>query len=60
MNEVTLPPDTVFQHALSAFFASTTHPGTRARSASLIKRGLQLRSDTEMRLGEAVAEYRAE
>ena len=57
MNEVTLPPDTVFQHALSAFFASTVHPGTRARGASLIKRGLQLRSDTEMHLGQAVADY---
>lgn len=30
MNEVTLPPDTIFQHALTAFFASTAHPGTRA------------------------------
>jgi hypothetical protein len=39
MNEVTLPPDTVFQHALAAFFASTTHSGTRARGASLIERG---------------------
>jgi enoyl-CoA hydratase/carnithine racemase len=57
MNEVTLPPDTVFQHALSAFFASTAHAGTRARGASLVKRGLQLRSDTEMHLGQAVAEY---
>ena len=38
MNEVTLPPDAVFQHALSAFFASTAHPGTRARGASLIQR----------------------
>jgi enoyl-CoA hydratase/carnithine racemase len=57
MNEVTLPPDTVFQHALTAFFASTTHSGTRARGASLIERGLQRRSDTEMRLGQAVAEY---
>ena len=55
MNEVTLPPDTVFQHALSAFFASTAHEGTRARRASLIQRGLQRRSDTELRLGEAVA-----
>ena len=58
MNEVTLPPDTVFQNALSAFFASTAHPGTRARGASLIKRGLQLRSDTEIHLGQAVADYR--
>jgi enoyl-CoA hydratase/carnithine racemase len=56
MNEVTLPPDTVFQHALTAFFASAAHPATRARGASLIKRGLQRRSDTELRLGQAVAE----
>jgi enoyl-CoA hydratase/carnithine racemase len=56
MNEVTLPPDAVFQHALTAFFASTAHPGTRARGASLIQRGLQSRSDTELRLGQAVAD----
>jgi len=56
MNEVTLPPDAVFQHALSAFFASAAHEGTRARRASLIQRGLQRRSDTEMRLGQAVAD----
>jgi enoyl-CoA hydratase/carnithine racemase len=55
MNEVTLPPDAVFQHALSAFFTSTAHAGTRARGASLIQRGLQRRSDTELRLGQAVA-----
>ena len=59
MNEVTLPPDAVFQHALTAFFASTAHPGTRARGASLIQRGLQSRSDTELRLGHAVAEHPA-
>jgi enoyl-CoA hydratase/carnithine racemase len=57
MNEVTLPPDDVFRHALTAFFASTTHAGTRARGASLIKRGLQTRSDTELQLGRAVAEF---
>jgi enoyl-CoA hydratase/carnithine racemase len=56
MNEVTLPPDAVFQHALTAFFASTVQPGTRARGASLIKRGLQRRSETELQLGQAVAE----
>jgi enoyl-CoA hydratase/carnithine racemase len=49
MNDVTLPPDEVFQHSLSAFLASTVHPVTRACGASWIKRGLQLRSDTEMR-----------
>jgi enoyl-CoA hydratase/carnithine racemase len=56
MNEATLPPDAVFQHALTAFFASAAHLGTRARGVSLIKRGLQRRSDTELRLGQAVAE----
>jgi enoyl-CoA hydratase/carnithine racemase len=56
MDEVTLPPDTVFQHALKAFFTSTTHQGTRARSAALIERGLQRRSDTELKLGQAVAD----
>lgn len=56
MDEVTLPSNAVFQHALTAFFASTAHPGTRARGASLVKRGLQRRSDTELRLGQAVAE----
>ena len=55
MNEVTLPPDAVFQHALSAFFSSTAHASTRARGAALIQRGLQRRSDTELRLGQAVA-----
>lgn len=58
MNEVTLPTDQVSQHALPAFFTSTAHPGTRARSASLIERGLQRRSDTELRLGHAVAQSR--
>lgn len=56
MDEVTLPPNAVFQRALTAFFASTAHPGTRARGASLIKRGLQRRSDTELWLEQAVAE----
>ncbi len=60
MNEVTFAARYRISACAVGFFASTTHPGTRARGASLIKRGLQLRSDTEMRLGEAVAEYRAE
>ena len=55
MDEVTLPSNAVFEHALTAFFASTAHPETRARGASLIKRGLQRRSDTELRLGQVVA-----
>jgi enoyl-CoA hydratase/carnithine racemase len=57
MDEVTLPPDGVFPPALSAFFTSVAHPDTRARAASLLKRGLQRRSDTELRLGQMVAEY---
>jgi enoyl-CoA hydratase/carnithine racemase len=57
MNEVSLPADGVFPPALAAFFTSTAHPGTRARAASLLKRGLQQRSDTELRLGQVVAEY---
>ncbi|WP_050401013.1 enoyl-CoA hydratase/isomerase family protein [Bradyrhizobium embrapense] len=56
MDEVTLPPEDVFRHALSAFFASTAHPATRARGASLIKRGLQTRTATELNLGWAVAD----
>jgi len=56
MNEVTLPPDMVFEHALTAFFTSVADPGTRARGASLIKRGLQSRSRTELELGQAIAE----
>jgi len=35
---------------------SAAHPGTRARGASLIQRGLQRRSDTELRLGQIVAD----
>jgi enoyl-CoA hydratase/carnithine racemase len=56
LDEVSLPPDSVFPPALQAFFSSVTHPGTRARSASLLKRGLQERSATELSLGAAVAQ----
>lgn len=56
MNKATLPPNDVFPPVLSAFFESVTHPDTRANVASLIKRGLQRRSDVELRLGEAVAQ----
>jgi hypothetical protein len=56
MDDVTLPADSVFPPALKAFFAAATHASTRARAASLLERGLQRRSDTEMRLGQAVAE----
>ena len=56
MDEVTLPADAVFPPSLSAFFTSVAHPGTRERAASLLERGLQRRSQTELRLGQAVAE----
>ncbi|MGZ3195792.1 MAG: enoyl-CoA hydratase/isomerase family protein [Croceibacterium sp.] len=57
VNEASLPPDTVFPPALQAFYASTTRPETRARSAALATRGLQTMSDTELRLGYHVASY---
>ncbi|RQH11440.1 enoyl-CoA hydratase/isomerase family protein [Bradyrhizobium sp. RP6] len=56
MNDVTLPADGVFPAALSAFFSSASHPASRARAAALVERGLQLRSDIELRLGQAVAD----
>ena len=56
MDDVTLPADSVFPPALKAFFSAATQPSTRARAASLLERGLQRRSDTELRLGQAVAE----
>ena len=58
MNDVTLPDESVFPPALKAFFASATHPSSRARAASLLERGLQRRSDTELQLGKAVADLR--
>ncbi|WP_042263769.1 enoyl-CoA hydratase/isomerase family protein [Paraburkholderia heleia] len=59
MDVVSLPPDAVFPPALSAFFKSAAHPGTRTRSAALLERGLQQRSETEMRLGQVVGELPA-
>jgi enoyl-CoA hydratase/carnithine racemase len=56
LDEVSLPPDTVFPPALKKFFISVEHPGTRARVAAILQRGLQKRSDIEMSLGDAVAE----
>lgn len=57
MDEVTLPSDSVFPPALKAFFAASAHATTRACATSLLERGLQRRSDTELRLGQAVAEH---
>lgn len=57
MDEVSLPADAVFPPALSAFFESVTHPGTRARAVSLLEQGLQRRTETEMELGRAVGMF---
>jgi hypothetical protein len=56
MNEVSLPADQIFPPALSAFFASTAVPATRARAAVLFDHGLQRRSEIELHLGRAVGE----
>jgi enoyl-CoA hydratase/carnithine racemase len=53
LDEVSLPPDAVFPKALKAFSGSLAYPGTQARIAALLHRGLQKRSEIEMSLGEA-------
>ena len=55
----TLPEDSEFPPALKAFFTSAARPETRARSKALMERGYQQRSDVELNLGAAVAEFRA-
>jgi hypothetical protein len=52
--EVSLPEDTVFGSALPHFFQSTARPETIARTAALLKAGLQTRSDIELDLGKHV------
>jgi enoyl-CoA hydratase/carnithine racemase len=56
LDEASLPPDSIFPPALNAFFSSVAHPATRARSESLLKRGLQQRTATELFLGTVVAQ----
>ncbi|MBA2934583.1 enoyl-CoA hydratase/isomerase family protein [Sphingomonas sp. CGMCC 1.13654] len=55
VDDVTLPPDTVFPPVLAQFFQSTARDETRARSASLLRAGLQRRSAVEFDLGRNVA-----
>jgi enoyl-CoA hydratase/carnithine racemase len=56
VDEVTLPADDIFLPAIDAFFKSTARPQTRARIQKLLENGLQSRSETELNLGEQVAQ----
>lgn len=51
----TLPEDAVFPQALAAYFETVQRPEVRARSAALVRAGLQTRSIVEMELGAQVA-----
>ena len=55
VDEASLPADGMFPPAIDAFFQSTARPGTRARVAKLLERGLQSRSEVEFELGRHVA-----
>jgi enoyl-CoA hydratase/carnithine racemase len=57
LNADSLPPDSVFAPAMDAFFVSCQRPETGARGMALFKKGLQTRSDVELRLGEHLADY---
>lgn len=54
VDAITLPDDTELPPGLTAFFASTTRPTTRARLAALAAHGLGSDSELERRLGELV------
>jgi enoyl-CoA hydratase/carnithine racemase len=60
VDEATLPADHVFPPALDAFYRSVARPSAQARIASLMRQGLQSRSDLERNLGHRVALYRGE
>jgi len=55
VDEVSLPPDSLFPPALDAFFVSTARPETRARMTRLVDAGLQTRSEVELDLGARIA-----
>jgi enoyl-CoA hydratase/carnithine racemase len=55
-DQASLPPDADFPPALDAFFKSVARPETRQRVVTLMKNGLQKRSEVEMRLGHHVAQ----
>jgi enoyl-CoA hydratase/carnithine racemase len=54
LDEVSLPPNTVFPPALTAFFSTASQPNTQKRIASLLQRGLQQRSELELSMGPAL------
>ncbi len=51
VNEVSLPDDSVFPHALDAYRRSTANKASQEKIASLLQRGLQTRSEVEFNLG---------
>jgi hypothetical protein len=55
IDDVTLPPDSVFADSIKAFGVSFAEASTRARIAEILHLGLQTRSDVEENLGAAVA-----
>jgi enoyl-CoA hydratase/carnithine racemase len=55
VDDVSLPPDEEFPLALEAFFTSVSRPATAARSAVLVKKGLQQDGEVELSLGYHVA-----
>jgi enoyl-CoA hydratase/carnithine racemase len=55
IDDVTLPPDSVFADSINAFGASFQEPSTRRRIAEVLQQGLQVRSEVELNLGAAVA-----
>jgi enoyl-CoA hydratase/carnithine racemase len=54
VDQVTLPPDSVFSQALDAFAELFSRPIGQERLTALLKDGLQKHSNTEMNLGQAV------
>lgn len=54
IDDLTLPPDSVFATSIKAFGSSFQEPSTRARIGEILKQGLQTRSQVERDLGVAV------
>ena len=54
VDRASLPDDAAFPPAFEKFFGSVARPETRARSASLVRAGLQTRSPVEFDLGRHV------
>jgi hypothetical protein len=56
VNDVTLPPNSVFADSIQAFGSSFQETSTRNRIAQVLQQGVQTRSDVELNLGAAVAQ----